>query len=122
VQAAEVSTEIVTQALLRVHQATVVLRAVALQAAVLATEVTVDHQVADHQVADHPLAVLVDMVGHPAVGHPAVGHPAVGRVVTVVPPAEVHQQEMLARVLLLLTAQDTVQQLVMVVADRDRPE
>ncbi len=134
VQAAEVSTEIVTQALLRVHQATVVLRAVVLRAAVLATEVTVDHQAvdhqavdhqaadhqaadhqaADHQAVDHPLAVLVDMVGHLAVG----------RVVTVVPPAEVHQQEMLARARarLLLTAPGTVQQLVMVVADRDLPE
>ena len=109
VQAAEVSTEIVTQALLRVHQATVVLRAVALQAVVPATEGTVDHQA-----VDHPLAVLVDMVGHLAVG----------RVVTVVPPAEVHQQEMLARARarLLLTAPGTVQQLVMVVADRDLPE
>jgi uncharacterized protein involved in copper resistance len=144
VQAAEVSTEIVTQALLRVHQATVVLRAVVLRAAVLATEVTVDHQAvdhqavdhqavdhqaadhqaadhqaadhqaADHQAVDHPLAVLVDMVGHLAVG----------RVVTVVPPAEVHQQEMLARARarLLLTAPGTVQQLVRVVADRDLPE
>ncbi len=135
-QAAEVLTEIVTQALLRVHQATavlravvlravvlravvlravvlraVVLRAVVLRAVVLATEGTVDHQAVDHQAVDHQ-----------AVDHQAVDHQAVGRVVTVVPPAEVHQQEMLARARLLLTAQGTALRLVMVVAERDLPE